>query len=842
MALSIEYGGESFNGDAIISASLVKTQSLPIAALNVDTGDFSVEAENVIADQDELLTMTRNGSIINVGYISGTEDNGGGVTKLSVMSPLGKLTQMEHRGGVYNGTLAGDLIREICGDVPVQIDSVFENIQLYGWLPFLSPNGAGGAKVGSARDNLTQVLFAIGANLRSTSSGGLSIVNLSDQPSTLIDGDALWMDECSIEQQPPITAVSLLEHKYTIDQTATFLTLFDGTSVEGQLVVFSEPMSNLQAWSGGAEVQPSESGANYAVLPAGVTLLTGIPYTHTTVEITRIVTTEINKFVGIDYSVVAAPLPPPPAPQPAPTSISRRQAYCISVELGRNPVKWFFRADQSASVYFAELHASLRNGSWVGGELTLRTTGGSLIIYNVGTEPLSMVNRIPIGSPIVSATPVYELAPINTPNVVQIKDSTLVGVTNSADVANRLQEYYRHRETIKFTFDHTFETAGDIVSVNTPFEHRGQVQACISSIEITESAIPKATAEALIGFTPKQVVPFEDVVEVIDADTTWSAAEHPGVTKLTAYVFGGGQGGSKGNDGGLAERPTIIHESSTYDTSQGQAKLYVNQIGFNVDPPQPGIGGMSGTPGNGGNALRVDISLDGTEIFPVTIGVGGAGSDTDGVPGSLGTASTFGAYSSDSGSPLPIGYTIGGNTYGAPGGQGIPGNNGSGANGVPTPITVGSDSYSNGANGEEFDYEHSYGRSGAFESHSNVFYGGGAAAGSDGGNAPTNGFLDGGTSLREEISYPAKGGDATITPAPAVCACGGTGGHGGGGQGAYTNFQYIEYSYNSIDGVQREISLNYPADFGETGRGGAGGKGGDGIVVLIYRRPIVNND
>ena len=76
-----------------------------------------------------------------------------------------------------------------------------------------------------------------------------------------------------------ITEVSVLEHQYT--QGDEDVTLFDGTSQDGDIITFQEPTHSLTA----SGVTILDSGANYVKLSAGSGTVTGKKYIHTTRDI-----------------------------------------------------------------------------------------------------------------------------------------------------------------------------------------------------------------------------------------------------------------------------------------------------------------------------------------------------------------------------------------------------------------------------------------------------------------------------------------------------------------------------------------------------------------------------
>ncbi len=199
-------------------------------------------------------------------------------------SPMGALTGMIHSGGVYTGQTVAEVAKEICGSIPILVKTVYAGTKLYGWLPYA--NG----KDRSARDNLVQVLFAIGAYLRTDLNGVLRIEPLWDGEASTISVDRSYSGG-TVKYDSPISAVTVTEHQYIAGTDEK--ELFSGTSQQGDIITFSEPMHSLSA--NGFSIL--ESGANYAKISAGTGTLKGKAYIHNTRLVTRTVTKDAPENV-----------------------------------------------------------------------------------------------------------------------------------------------------------------------------------------------------------------------------------------------------------------------------------------------------------------------------------------------------------------------------------------------------------------------------------------------------------------------------------------------------------------------------------------------------------------
>lgn len=642
--------------------------------------------------QANPLQLLRGGSLFKTFFPSMLRRVSPFRTEITLMSALGLLAQRSHRGGVYTGTVtAGALIRDICGGVAVYVSPVFEDVRLYGFLPYVTPTGVPGSQQGSAKDNLLQVLFALNASVRAGADGTLRVENLSTATASVLDRSRIYRDGAAVEELPPVTSVTVLEHNYGVGTESK--ELFTGVTTAGQVIIFSEPCSGLTATG----FTVTESGANYAIVSAGSGTLTGVPYVHTTREITRTV------------------------------------------------------------------------------------------------------------------------AQADAENVMRVEKATLVGITNSADVANRLAAFYACRRYVVCDAVMNFEDAGSVVSIYDPID-RQQVDACIESIApLTFSNTLKGHVKALVGFTPWQTVPFDDERVVLTEDGTYTFPEdiEPG-TKVQVVLIGGGQAGTNGGNGvaGTAD-PKEVHYTKvpfSYSSTSGKG----------------GDGGAAGVHGSGGSIYRAELTVDPGDSFALTIGAGGASN------GALGGNTTFGALSSANGTPGGYFDTVAQIQYGRDGTDGVAGAKGGdggtgsattaeGNNGKPGGDVGGN---TGGAGGKGTYSKSLYtGNDGSYEG-SGGGGGGGAAKGANGSKGVNQPGSYGDT------QYGGAGGNAELPATAENYGDGGFGGNGGGGGGGAPGC----HGYAGSDTPVPNTFL-FRAVGGAGGRGSAGSAGRQGCVILIFRKP-----
>lgn len=279
MKNKIVYDGRTFEATDIKSGQIHLAASLPSMKLEPNT--FTA----VVKSEDKSLTeFTRNTPLyyyyrerlVCISYVQTVDRIGPNKYKFYGTSAIGRLIEQPHAGGIYTGQTAEEVITDICGPVPFEIKNVLKKIKLYGWLPYANPPKR------SARDNLVQVLFAIGAAIRTDLDGVLRIEGLWDGISGQVPQDNMYAD-ASVDYSARITQVIVTEHQYV--PWTEEKQLFEGTAQAGDVITFDEPMHSLTAQ--GFTIQAS--GANWARVSAGSGTLTGKTYIHNTRQVSKAV-------------------------------------------------------------------------------------------------------------------------------------------------------------------------------------------------------------------------------------------------------------------------------------------------------------------------------------------------------------------------------------------------------------------------------------------------------------------------------------------------------------------------------------------------------------------------
>jgi hypothetical protein len=486
----------------------------------------------------------------------------------------------------------------------------------------------------------------------------------------------------------------------------------------------------------------------------------------------------------------------------------------------------------------------------------LTASGFSILERGANYAKLSAGSGTLRGTAYVHNTRLIETKILNssTENVISVEDQTLISLVNSSGAAKRLANYYKCLETIDAPLVYNLENPGELLTTYHPFD-KTNVSACIKTEEITMSNKLKSQSTLLVGFTPIRQEGSEsyEYHVVLTGSGTWTVPE--GTTSVRAVLIGAGGAGFDGSPGGDSTETWEGDEIKTTRINLTAPTTSANDSSnvSNRGAGTPGNGGAGGAAGTPGKVYEVTFSPSNGSRISYSCGSKGTSN------GALGGATTFGSYSSNSGSTSSAGYTdiISGITYAKSGDSGADGGKGgSGADGESVGgVSGGKQEPSGSATRSDSDTQRRSNISMDIDATANFSLGaagGGGAGGNSGNNLGTPGGDAEVGSVRLSITtgyinafvYPnngGTGGDGADGADASVYGCSGSGAGGGGGAGgdssASSNVSAQYYVYNITIETRTDFAINNNAGGAAVRKGGAGGKGGagaDGCIILYY--------
>lgn len=295
----ILYLDKVFTATDVKSGNMYQARSPIAASQEIDTFSFDVYSENTTLTEfirNTPLTYFHNDEQMGIYYVQKISRKSINTYHFACTSTVGLLDETYHDGGIYTGETVREVCTDICSPLTCYVKSNIANIKLYGWLP-----------IATRRENLAQVLFAVGATLKVDYNGAIRIEGLWDGQSSEITASEMYAGG-SVEYATPVTEVIVTEHAYS--QSATETTeLFKGTTSAGDKITFDEPCYDLAA-SGFSILA---SGANWATVSAGSGALMGKKYTHVTRQVmqqikpkTRELVTQSDNTVKVENATLVS--------------------------------------------------------------------------------------------------------------------------------------------------------------------------------------------------------------------------------------------------------------------------------------------------------------------------------------------------------------------------------------------------------------------------------------------------------------------------------------------------------------------------------------------------------
>lgn len=249
------------------STGLVTADNLTF--LSVDT---SLDALRSAFADGEYLLWYSGSNLKGRFYVDGLTRVGTNIWEVNASSAIGLLRRRIHNGGIYIRQTVSDVMSDIIGDTfTYSVSSSISTQMVAGWLPRAS-----------ARDNLHQLMLALGINITKDSSGNISFVFVEAGTPTSISNDRVFLGG-KVISGVPASRVEVVSHQFIALTTDESIVLFDNTTggsiiADHQLVTFQDaPVHDLTATDG---LTVHESNSNYAIV-SGIGVLTGQKYTHT---------------------------------------------------------------------------------------------------------------------------------------------------------------------------------------------------------------------------------------------------------------------------------------------------------------------------------------------------------------------------------------------------------------------------------------------------------------------------------------------------------------------------------------------------------------------------------
>lgn len=272
----IDYGrGVVFYKNEILNAT--QNQSIDPISTSLPINTFScVLNSKKITDfsfaSEQKIQVSFNGNHISTNFIKSAKRKSKNVVEINCENYISKLEEVDFVGGIYKDEPVKNILMNISSvsGVPFEIDSVFDNINVSGYIPYTD-----------CRNALMIVAFSVQGVVDASNSDFVKFVSLKDDFKQTIPKNRIKRGQ-SFDYSKKIEGVELVVCSYGESRQPVYLYKAETDGVGNNIkVVFSEPAKNLKIGyieedENGKEVFVEnslagnilESGTNYAIINA----------------------------------------------------------------------------------------------------------------------------------------------------------------------------------------------------------------------------------------------------------------------------------------------------------------------------------------------------------------------------------------------------------------------------------------------------------------------------------------------------------------------------------------------------------------------------------------------
>lgn len=205
---AIEYGiVRIFTEYDLRNVSILEEISLISEEISINTLNFTLDNKDdikFIFQKKQPLTVEYGDELMGTFFISSSKRKSKSVYEIEATDYLGLLDKDYFVGGTYTNILAKDVIAEIMGKIPYELDETLETKTLSGTLERCTK-----------REALLQVLFAICGVVNTARSDKVRIYSLSTDFVSTIDEGSIYTG-CSYEEEDEVTEIRITLNDGTV--------------------------------------------------------------------------------------------------------------------------------------------------------------------------------------------------------------------------------------------------------------------------------------------------------------------------------------------------------------------------------------------------------------------------------------------------------------------------------------------------------------------------------------------------------------------------------------------------------------------------------------------------
>lgn len=258
-----------FDDKELMNVELQEQISETAEQLPTNTFSFDLISQKELAylfQNKQPMKAYHNDTFMGSFFINTAIQDSKSEFTINMMDYIGILDTEKTMGGIYNNILVSDLLTQILGTIPFELDNVYSATVLSGYLP-----------ISSKRKALQQIAFSIGAIVDTSRSETIKIVPMQNVISSSFNADRVFRG-IRTEMESLVTEIKLTEHNYYEKNVED--TLFEERLTGTIKIELTEPHRNYTITNGTI----IESHVNYVIISGTGSLvtLTGKVYTDKT--------------------------------------------------------------------------------------------------------------------------------------------------------------------------------------------------------------------------------------------------------------------------------------------------------------------------------------------------------------------------------------------------------------------------------------------------------------------------------------------------------------------------------------------------------------------------------
>ena len=298
----IDYGyGTFFYGDELRGVKLIQEIDPISTQISINTADFTLDSKSDMEyffQAKQPLSVYFNGELKATTFVKKSTRKAKRLWSIQSEDYIGLMDSIPYYGGIYTNKNAVELLTDIftVAKVPYNIDDVFANAVVTGYIPFTS-----------CRDALMQVSFAIQAVVDTSNSDVVKVFALEEDVKQTVPLNRIMQGQ-NFADKETVTGVEVAVHSYKpITETIDVYDASESGTGTNIFIKFPEPLHDLSITNG----EIVSSGTNYAVINANTgCILQGQQYEHTTQTRRKnnpvVLASEVEKIVAVDKATLVS--------------------------------------------------------------------------------------------------------------------------------------------------------------------------------------------------------------------------------------------------------------------------------------------------------------------------------------------------------------------------------------------------------------------------------------------------------------------------------------------------------------------------------------------------------